>query len=121
LDEPNRKPPPQRGRGGRPRKALLAPDRKLTWAETLDIAASVVGSQLLALKAAAEERGLEPREQQWLADLVDRCALIEGQRVRLVLAALASEQLTVEQRSAIIQSLTGVTPMPAQALEEVKP
>jgi hypothetical protein len=71
---------------------------------------------LLALKAAAAERGLTRQEQEWMAALVDRCALIEGQRVRLVLAALASEHLTVEQRSAIIQSLTGVTPaMPALA------
>jgi hypothetical protein len=87
----------------------------------MDVAASVVGNQLLALKATAAKRELTRKEQQWVIDLVDRCALIEGQRVRLVLAALASEQLTVEQRSAIIQSLTGVTPMPAQALEEVKP
>jgi len=120
LDAPNSKPPPQRGRGGRPKTVLLAPGKKLTWAETLDIAASAVGSQLLALKAAAEQRGLTREEREWMAALVDRCALIEGQRVRLVLAALASEHLTVEQRSAIIQSLTGVTPMP-ELPEEVKP
>lgn len=96
--------------------ALLAPYERATWAQAMEALASALQSQVSALARAAAERGLTPGEQEWLLALTDRATIVEGQRVRLVLAALASEHLTVEQRSAIIQSLTGVTPaMPALA------
>jgi hypothetical protein len=101
---------------------MLVPLGKFTMGSTMDLVANAMGSQLAALCEAAAKRGLDADERRWFLDLVDRATLMEGQRVRLVLASLSSEHLTQEQRDVIIAALTGVKPgTVALAAVEVKP
>jgi len=94
-----------------------APKQRLNLAQAMDVTIQALGAQVSLLKRTAEERALAPDERQWLADVTDRLTLIEGQRGRLLLAALALESLDQEQRQKVIAAFTGE----ALQLTEAKP